>query len=272
MKRLGILLVSIFMVGLLAACSSPEQKAALESFDTEKARIEAQVATLTEEMQTADELAKSEQKALDESLRATLSEDINATRTIADGTDIPKAKTKAEEIDEQTAVLKTIDLTADLDKLKASEKALSDSMKQYQLVNQPSAEYVSKCMQRIGYIDNIAILTEETDDTNNLGKAGWYTGKVVFHSTNVEHTGYDNGYTTLEAIGNPAGGCVEIFASEEDANRRNEELKGMEGTVRNPGAHQVIGTIVIRASQDQKTSTMEQQIVDMKTELTRLDA
>ena len=116
------------MLSALAACSSPEQKASLEAFDGEKARVESQIAALTEEAQTAEQLAQSEQKVLDESTRTALVEGVTDARGVANGIEIPKAKSKVEDIDEQTSALKLIDLSADLDKLKSLEKALDDKV------------------------------------------------------------------------------------------------------------------------------------------------
>lgn len=271
MKRLvsivAVVLASLF---LLSGCSTPEQKEALARFDVEKARIEQQISTLNNLAKESEELADAPDKALNEDLRPSLRQAAKDAYNTAAAIKVPAAKSKVEDIDEQVVALKGVDLTPDIEAINAAKKALSDSFLQYKLVDNPTADYVLECLRRIDCLDKVVALTEETDPTNEIGKPGRYTGKVVAHSVNVEHYGYDSGARTLEDIGNPAGGCVEIYASEDDAQRRDADLKAMEGTIRNPGAHRVIGTIVLRASENQKTSDMDELVNRMQEELTRL--
>lgn len=271
MKRF-ISIVALVLAGLflLCGCSTPEQKEALARFDVEKARLEQQINTLNNLAKESEELADAPDKALNEDLRPELRQAAKDAYNAASAIKIPAAKSKVEEIDEQVATLKGIDLAPNIEAISTAKKALSDSFLQYKLVDNPTADYVLECLRRIDCLDKVVALTEETDPTNEIGKPGRYTGKVVAHSVNVEHYGYDSGTLTLEEIGNPAGGCAEIYASEEDAQRRDSDLKAMEGTIRNPGAHRVIGTVVLRASENQKTSEMNSLVDRMQVELTRL--
>lgn len=137
---------------------------------------------------------------------------------------------------------------------------LENSIRQLEQVTAPLEAFVLSRIMEIkdeaGMVDIIA-LTEDTDPENLIGKNGWYTSKIIFRHKDVKHYGLDNGLKTLAEIGNPAGGCVETYATVEDAERRNEELIAMEGTVRSPGAHFVCGTMVVRVSEDMKTSTQK---------------
>ena len=85
------------------------------------------------------------------------------------------------------------------------------------------------------------------------------------------HYGLDNGLLTLSEVGNPAGGCLETYMTVEDAERRNEELTAMDGTEQSSGAHFVCGTVVVRISEDMKTSTQESLLVMIEEALLRLD-
>ena len=166
------------------------------------------------------------------------------------------------------------DYTEVIEGINRAQTNLENSICQLIQVTAPSESFVLGRIMEIkdaaGMVDVIA-LTEDTDPENLIGKNGWYTSKIIFKHKDVKHYGLDNGLLTLSEVGNPAGGCIETYATVEDAERRNEELTDMEGTVRSPGAHFVCGTMVVRVSEDMKTSTQKillEMIVDA---LLRLD-
>lgn len=152
------------------------------------------------------------------------------------------------------------DYTETIDTINLARTELENSIRQLEQVTAPSEAFVLSRITEIkdeaGMIDIVA-LTEDTDPENRIGKNGWYTSKVIFRHKDVKHYGLSNGYLTLSEVGNPAGGCVETYATVEDAERRDAELASMEGTVRAPGAHLVCGTMVVRISEDMKTSTQK---------------
>lgn len=162
---------------------------------------------------------------------------------------------KLNKLTEETIVPDYTEATTVID---TAQTNLENSIRQLEQVTAPSESYVLGRIMEIkdeaGMVDVIA-LTEDTDPENLIGKNGWYTSKIIFRHKDVKHYGLDNGLKTLAEIGNPAGGCVETYATVEDAERRNQELTDMEGTVRSPGAHFVCGTMVVRISEDMKTST-----------------
>lgn len=151
---------------------------------------------------------------------------------------------------------------------------LSRSIKQLQQVTCPKEAFILERMTNIrddvGMVDLIA-LTEDTDTENHIGKSGWYYSKVIFQQKDVDHYGLANGLLTLAEVGNPAGGCVEAFNSVEDAEARNDYLTSIEGTVRSPGAHVVVGTLVVRVTEDIKTSVQQEILNMMVEELLRLE-
>lgn len=61
-------------------------------------------------------------------------------------------------------------------------------------------------------------------------------------------------------------GSIEVFASFEDAQRRNDDLAGFDGVgMLNPGSHRICGTIVVRTSSFLTASQqkeLEQQIIE----------
>lgn len=183
-------------------------------------------------------------------------------------------KEKIEKLNKLIAETKIPDYTVVIDGINLAQTNLENSIKQLIQVTAPAESFVLGRVMEIkeaaGMIDVIA-LTEDTDPENLIGKNGWYTSKIIFRHKDVKHYGLDNGLKTLSEIGNPAGGCIETYATVEDAERRDDELTDMEGTVRSPGAHFVCGTMVVRVSEDMKTSTQKillEMIVDA---LLRLD-
>lgn len=183
-------------------------------------------------------------------------------------------KERTEKINKLIAETIVPDYTEETSVIDVAQINLENSIRQLEQVTAPSESFVLGRIMEIkdeaGMVDVIA-LTEDTDPENLIGKNGWYTSKIIFRHKDVSHYGLDNGLKTLAEIGNPAGGCIETYTTVEDAERRNQELTEMEGTVRSPGAHFVCGTMVVRVSEDMKTSTQKillEMIVDA---LLRLD-
>lgn len=166
------------------------------------------------------------------------------------------------------------DYTETIEIIDLSQVELENSIRQLAQVTAPSESFVLGRIMEIkdeaGMVDVIA-LTEDTDPENLIGKSGWYTSKIIFRHKDVNHYGLKNGLLTLNEVGNPAGGCIETYATVEDAERRDAELESMEGTVRSPGEHFVCGTMVVRVSEDMKTSTQKILLEMIVNSLLRLD-
>ena len=169
-------------------------------------------------------------------------------------------KERTEKINKLTEETVVPDYTEVTSVINVAQTNLENSIRQLEQVTAPAESFVLGRVMGIkdeaGMVDVIA-LTEDTDTENLIGKSGWYTSKIIFRHKDVKHYGLDSGLKTLAEIGNPAGGCIETYATVEDAERRNQELTEMEGTVRSPGAHFVCGTMVVRVSEDMKTSTQK---------------
>ena len=166
------------------------------------------------------------------------------------------------------------DHTEVIEVVNKGKEALEFSIKQMKQVTCPSESFVLERVTNIrdqaGMTDVIA-LTEDNDPENYIGKAGWYTVKIIFRHKDVEHYGLESGLLTLSEVGNPAGGCVEVYRTEEDAQRRADELKSQEGTARSPGARVICGTMVIRVSDDLKTSYQQELLTLITNEMLRIE-
>lgn len=166
------------------------------------------------------------------------------------------------------------DHTEVIEVVNKGKEALEFSIKQMKQVTCPSESFVLERVTNIrdqaGMTDVIA-LTEDNDPENYIGKAGWYTAKIIFRHKDVEHYGLESGLLSLSEVGNPAGGCVEVYRTEEDARRRADELKSQEGTARSPGARVICGTMVIRVSDDLKTSYQQELLTLIANEMLRIE-
>jgi hypothetical protein len=121
------------------------------------------------------------------------------------------------------------------------------------LTNNPSIEDVSDAIDSIDHITSIEIVTEDNDPNGQLGKQGGYTGMLFFIYDLVE------GNTEESAIeaGTDGGGSIEVYATVDDAEKRNSYLSVFDGTIFSSGSHTVLGTLVIRTS-NQLTASQQQ--------------
>ena len=113
---------------------------------------------------------------------------------------------------------------------------------------------IIKCLQKVPCIIEIKAVTEDNDPIGQLNKPGGYTALVYFSYELVDQEevyGDD-----LIDKGTDAGGCIEVYTTEKDANKRNEYLAAFDGGVLTSGSHTVVGTIVVRTS-DELTATQQ---------------
>lgn len=125
---------------------------------------------------------------------------------------------------------------------------ISCKSEEEKLVDQPSEEYIIECLKKVPCILEIAAVTEEHDPIGQLNKPRGYTAHVYF---SYEFINQDeiNGENLIDK-GTDAGGSVEVYTTKEDANRRNEYLASFDGSVMATGSHTVIGTVIVRTSNE----------------------
>ena len=100
-------------------------------------------------------------------------------------------------------------------------------------------------MKEIDTIQEVQHATEENDPNGILNKQGGYTAYIYFADNQV--TEPVDGTDLLEK-GTEAGGCIELYKTKEEAEKRNTYLSAFDGGILDPGSHYVYGTIVIRTS------------------------
>ena len=124
-------------------------------------------------------------------------------------------------------------------------------------LNAPSDAFV---LERLGLVDTIfdkAAVTTAREEGTDLGKPGSFIGKIYFADASVDRSRlYLEGWEDVIEVGTDGGGCVEVYRTAADANRRSEYLGCFDGTILDSGSHQVYGTCVIRTS---SKLTLEQQ-------------
>ena len=106
-------------------------------------------------------------------------------------------------------------------------------------------------LQRIETITAMDHVTEDHDPNGQLNKQGGYIGCIYFTDTQVDRSELyiEDGKDNVIDIGTDGGGAIEIFATADEANVRNNYLAGFDGMgAFSSGSHYVEGTCIIRTS------------------------
>lgn len=258
-----ILIVTFTLLGLTHF--NETWKDATYNFKVVSNKLERMNDELDSLIQKSENLVETKDTALDEEKRAVLKGAILDAKK--GKKEISKKPLLAKDIELATSTMEEIDYTEIVKSLEEAYKNFEKSIKQYKLVDNPTEEYLLSRLKTVKGIFNITAYTEETDVDKHLNKAKWYYSKIAFQHEDITDSAIEYGYSITE-VGNPAGGCVEAFKTVEDAERRNQEMQSYEGTVRSPGTHKVIGTVLVRTSEDLTTAKqkeLEQAIIDALT-------
>lgn len=263
---LSLMLLSALLLLSLTGCDSEETKAAKERFNNEVARVQASYDALTAEIATAEELVVTEERPLDETLKPALEDTISDAKTVEFKS--PSMPSGIDNINAATEELENISFDDKTQALKDAETALSNSIEQRKLVTAPSEAFVIERLRGIDGVGEIGAETEETDSNGLLGKPGTYYAKIDFISPLVDQT-YVSGSTAVEK-GNQGGGCVEVFETEEQAQKRNNYLASFDGGWLRSGSHKVLGTLIVRTSDELTASQQKKLEADIIASLTKL--
>ena len=203
----------------------------------------------------ANKLVKSKDKSLDENLKPALETVISETKASKYKIiDIPDKESK---IEKETKKMNNYNFEEVKGKLQEAYNNLDTSIKQYKLVNHPNETYVIQCLQNVPNVKDISAVTEDNDPNGQLNKAGGYTAQVCFSSDLIDQSSID-GNTVIEK-GTDCGGSIEVYKTEEEANKRNDYLGAFDGGIFASGSHTVYGTKIIRTS-DKLTASQQKQL------------
>ena len=247
-------------------------KEAVEAYNVVVSDIQEKTDQLDGEIKKLQELVDNEDKPLDETTIDAAKEALkNAGASKIVIGEMPKA---TKDILSRTKELSTpVDYSDELTALSTAYTNLENSKKQYKQVVNPSEEFV---MQRILTVDDVAdarAVTEDQDPNGNLHKAGGYTSTIYFESKTVNQSDvYVSGKYADVLIdkGTDAGGAIVVYENVEDAEKRRDYLATYDGTIYANGTHTVIGTVLVRTS-NELTATqqkeLEQKVIDALTRL-----
>lgn len=171
-------------------------------------------------------------------------------------------------IKKTTELRKPIDYSSVLKQLNDTYIAFDTSINQYKQFIAPTEEFVIQRLQTIDEVKDVRAVTEDNDPNGKLNKPGGYTATVYFESSNVNQS---NVYgTDLIDKGTDAGGAIEVYANEEDATKRNDYLASFDGGIFASGSHRVVGTVLIRTSDEltaSKQKALEEKVINALAEL-----
>lgn len=148
--------------------------------------------------------------------------------------------------------------------IKTAAKGYKDSIKQLKQVTNPKESFSIKRAKTVKSITQVQAATEKTDANNMMNKEGGYTSYIALKSSMV-HDSYYSSQSALEA-GNDGGAVIEAFKTVKDAKARVKYLSALDGSgPLSPGTHKVVGTLVIRTSNQltaSQQSKLEKRIIN----------
>lgn len=143
-------------------------------------------------------------------------------------------------------------------------KAYQDSVKQQKQVTEPKEKILVERAKTVRSVTAVEAATEKTDANTLMNKKGGYYAYVAMKSSMIDDS-YDEGESPVEA-GTEGGAVIEAFHTVKDAEARDTYLSGFDGAgMLSPGSHRVVGTLVIRTSDELSASDqkkLENRIVD----------
>lgn len=243
-----------------------EMMSANERYDKTKTEMTEKNNALDEAISNAEAIISKGEKALDETLISKLETSVSETKSVKQ--EIPEKPKTAKEINSVVDEMDKVDYTKAISRLSTSQRELEKSIKQYSLVNNPSEKYVIKCLKKINSISGISAVTEKNDPNGHLNKAGGYTAQVYFSSKWIDQ-GTVDGKTIIEK-GTDCGGSIEVYKTEDEANIRKDYLSTFDGGIFASGSHTIVGTVLVRTSDELTASQqkrLENQIIKQLTKL-----
>lgn len=165
------------------------------------------------------------------------------------------------------------DYTEEISSINNALSEYQDSIKAMKQITAPSDDFVMERLQRVDTITMMAPVTENHDPNGLLHKQGGYIGCIYFRDSQVNQSllYVDGDPDDVVDVGTQGGGAIEIFDTNEEAVTRDTYLASFDGTIVASGSHYVIGTVLIRTS-NELTGTQQLELTDkIKLALTQID-
>lgn len=265
-KSVSIVIFTITIIAMLFTGCGEERKAAIAAYDNECSRIATEQSELEKTISDSQALIDSKEKPYDETTITALETSIADARAAI--VEIPERKGNTENINNLVNdTLKKISYTKNNEELVEAKSNFEISIKVMKQVTNPSEAFIIERIKDIKGVKGYAGVTEDNDPNGNLNKPGGYTSTVYFAYDKVKADWLDG---TIIENGTSGGGGIEVYVTEDDAKKREEYLASFDGSVWASGSHVVIGTILVRTSDELTASQqkeLEKQIVDNLLEL-----
>lgn len=227
---------------------------AIEKYDAAQTELEAKNTELETLISDSETLVAEGKTALDETLIPALETCISETKTVKQ--EVPGMPDTADSILSTVETMNAVDYTDAIGKLSDSKAALEKSIKQYELVDNPTEAYVIECLQKVEHIADISAVTEDNDPNGHLNKPGGYTATVYYSDDRISLDTSIYGTSVIEQ-GTDGGGAIEVYSTVEDAEKRRDYLATYDGGIFASGTHTVIGTVLVRTSDELKASEQQ---------------
>ena len=215
-------------------------------FNAAVKEVEAKNTELTSAMNDAQKILDKKETVYDnttkEAFITALSDAKAAQRKIPD---FPK---KTADINTETKKLsEPLDYSSVINDISEKQTAYQNSVLQMKQITNPNEDFITQRLKGIPNISRYQAVTEDHDPNGNLNKQGGYTSTVYFSTPLIDQSSvYGN---DIVDKGTECGGAIEVYASKEDAEKRDSYLASFDGAgMLNSGSHKVLGTIVIRTS------------------------
>ena len=186
---------------------------------------------------------------------------------------IPEMPSSTSDIEAATEALnEPLDYSATSKTLADASQAFDKSVRQLGQVTASSQDFVVSRLGKVPGVSDIEPVTEANDPNRRLNKAGGYTAAVYFHFGGVDGIEEVNSALPSIEIGTDGGGCIEVYRTVEDANKRNDYLASFDGQgVFDTGSHKVLGTAIVRTSHFLTASQQSALTDEIEAILTELD-
>lgn len=266
-KRISQIIIATVLFFAFAGCKSESLIQAEENFTQAQTALEAKNAELDTLIAEAQDVIDQDETALDDSCAPALETAISQAKAArTDTLEMPK---KEEEIVQAAEEMNAVDYTAVTDGITQSKEALETSIRQYKQVDNPSEAFVIERLTGIEHIKDISAVTEDNDPNGHLGKQGGYTAAVYYSDDRIDLDTGIYGTTVIEQA-TDGGGCIEVYANVDDAKSRDTYLAGFDGGIFASGSHTVIGTVVVRTSDELTASQQKEMEADLIAALTEI--
>lgn len=268
---IGAVVVALAIIG--GACGwwlgyEAPHREALASYENAVSMVNSKNKKLDDSLAKLTELIDSKDETLDPQTKKDASEVAKSAKR--ERRAVGKQPKKTDELNQKASELsKPLDYTATIAKIDEAATNVENGIKQLKQVTEPSQDFVMARLKEVPGILNMAPVTEDNDPNGNLNKAGGYTSTVYFESQNVDQsTVYGN---DLIDKGTDAGGAIETYKTNEDVTKRDTYLGALDGGILSSGSHKVIGTVLIRTS-NELTATQQNELTQaIINALTRLE-